>query len=218
MKKKNLLLVILLLVVVAVASTATFAWLTDTGSAEAISYTVGDVSYEITKSEAPTGTYVVPGQSLGKVVIVNKSNVLTNIRVQLGVTVTGAAANANTDWSVGLNKDSDEVLLTQPASSKWYLTDDLNATGDVNQYYYYGTVTDGKFTEEDIAVADAIGTTLNDLIESLVLNGALVGNDYSGATVTITVTFYAKQAEHVEWSEMGSINFKTGLAPQGGNA
>lgn len=202
--RKNLLLVVLLLVVVAVATASTYAWLTDTGSADAISYTVGDVSYTIEKTNAPAGTYVVPGQSLGKVVIVNKSNVLTNIRVKLGVTVTGAATGANTDWSVGNAAATDEVLLTQPTGSKWVLSGD---------YFYYGGVgsaaTEG---DEDIAIAAANGTTLDELIKSLVLNGALVGNDYSGATVTITVTFEAKQAEYVDWSSMGSIDFSTGIA------
>ena len=44
------------------------------------------------------------------------------------------------------------------------------------------------------------------------LNGYTVGNEHSGKTVTITITFYAKQAEYVTWDELGTVNFTTGLA------
>ena len=59
-----------------------------------------------------------------------------------------------------------------------------------------------ELAKTTIAIAEANGTTLDELIESLVLNGALVGNDYSGATVTITVTFEAKQAKYVLWNQI----------------
>ena len=35
---------------------------------------------------------------------------------------------------------------------------------------------------------------------------------FTPKTFTVTLTFEAKQADHVEWSDMGSIDFSTGLA------
>ena len=201
--KKNLLLVVLLLVVIAVATASTYAWLTQTNSSGEITYTVGDVSYTVTPSLVNGGT-VVPGQPLGTFTISNSSNVLTNVRVRFNVSVSNVKNDASTDWSVGTTA-SDEVLLTQPEGSKWVLV-----VSGTNYYYYYGGVGDKDATgTEDIAVNSG---NLETLFNTLVINGALVGNDYAGAAVKITITFEAKQAEYVDWSEMGSIDFETGIA------
>ena len=196
--RKNLLLVVLLLVVVAVATASTYAWLTDTKSAEAISYTVGDVSYTIEKTNAPAGTYVVPGQALGNIVIKNKSNVKTNVRVQLTVTVSDGST-----WTVGEDEEDDEVLLKHPTTNSWTFD-------ETDKCYYYGGK-DVAAGEIAVSTNTTDGVALNPLIESLVINGKLVGNDYSGKTITIVATFYAKQADHVTWAEIGSINWTNGI-------
>ena len=199
--RKNLLLVALLLVVVAIASASTFAWLTDTNSANGGTYTVGDVSYTITAPEDASGT-VVPGQNLAGPTIKNASNVVSNLRVKftISVDVTGASnTSANKNWTIGTD-DDDHLFLT--LGSKWFEDDG---------YYYYGSVNDDKTTggAEDIA---ATQTTIESLFSSLVINGKVVGNDYSGAKVTISITYEAKQAEYVQWSELATFNFETGIA------
>jgi len=58
-----------------------------------------------------------------------------------------------------------------------------------------------------------VNTTAYPMFTSLSYNGALIGNDYQAATgLTITITFQAKQDGYVEWADMGSIDFSTGLA------
>lgn len=203
--KKNLLLVILLLVVVAVASASTFAWLTDTDTAGSIDYTVGEVSYEISKLNAAESA-IVPGQVLGSVSIINKSNVLTNLRISLSVTVSGVAEGVNKNWSVGADAENDEILLKSAIDTSIWVFD------STTNYYYYGQVGSATTTgAEDIAVAEEEGTQLTALLDTMTLNGGLIGNEYAGATITVVVTFEAKQADYVEWSEMGNIDFTTGI-------
>ena len=200
--RKNLLLVVLLLLVVAVATASTYAWLTATATSGDLSYTVGDVSYSVSSSLSKTGT-VVPGQPLGNFTITNSSNVVTNVRVKFTVTVSNVQNGASTDWSVGTDNTKDELLLSQ-TSTKWVLVQDGS-----NYYYYYGGVGSSTSTgNEDIAAGTA---TLDAIFDTLAINGKLVGNDYSGATVKITITFQAKQAEYVDWSELGSINWTAGI-------
>ena len=201
-KRKNLLLVVLLLVVVAVATASTYAWLTATGSSGDLNYTVGDVSYSVNSTLTSTEK-IVPGQQLGNFTITNNSNVLTNVRVKFTVAVSNVQNGANTDWSVGEDEDNDELLLTQ-TSTKWDLVKDGS-----NYYYYYGGVGSSSSNgDEDISVDT---TTLDEIFNTLVINGKLIGNNYSGATVKITITFQAKQAEYVDWSEMGSIVWTAGI-------
>lgn len=202
--RKNLLLVALLLVVVAIASASTFAWLTDTNSANGGTYTVGDVSYTITAPTDASGT-VVPGQNLAGPTIKNASNVVSNLRVKftISVDVTGASnTSASTAWTIG-TAETDHLFLTLNTAWKKH----------TDGYYYYGSVNDDKTTggAEDIA---ATQTTIESLFSSLVINGKVVGNDYSGAKVTISITYEAKQAEYVQWSELTSttFSFSTGIA------
>ncbi len=196
--RKNLLLVVLLLVVVAVATASTYAWLTDTGNAAGGTYTIGDVKYTISAPTNASGV-VVPGQPLSGPTITNASNVASNLRVKFSVSVNVTNAsnvNASTAWTIG-TVDTDHLLLT------------LNTTNWVKHtdgYYYYGSVNDDKVAtgNEDIATTK---TEIEALFTSLVINGKVVGNDYSGAVVTITVTYEAKQAEYVQWNELTSQSF-----------
>ena len=188
--KRNLLLVILLLVVVSVASASTYAWLTDTnrsGEDNKIEYTVGHVDYTITATQSSTDL-LVPGDSFGKLTIANSSTVATNIRVKFSVTCDNGTMTYGT-------ADTNHIKLVG-TSTKWFLSND--------GYYYYGA----NSTESDIAAS----VSPESLFDNLLLNGAVVGNDFAGAKITVTISFQAKQAENVEWADMGSINFETGLA------
>ena len=207
MKKRNLLLVVLLLVVVAVASTATFAWLTDTnrdGENNKIEYTVGSVDYTIIAENTNTNL-LVPGDTFGTVTITNNSTVATNIRVLITVTVKNTSSTQMTIGTQGTH-----IILKDQASDWKY----EKATDDSQSYYYFGGVGSVKSADkEDIAAnVEENGTSLPALFDSLELNGELVGNDYAGAEITITFTFQAKQADHVEWKDMGNIDFTTGVA------
>ena len=50
-----------------------------------------------------------------------------------------------------------------------------------------------------------------DVLNKLILNGSLVGNDYKERIFTFTMRFEAKQYDFVAWSDLGSIDFKAGI-------
>ena len=198
-KKIVIALSLILVALIAASSVVTYAWLTSTGTSDSINYKVGDINYTITGPQVADNTYVVPGQQIASdFVITNSSNIATNLRVQFTITVDVTNAinpGASTDWTIGSNNSTDELILA--LNTNWVL--------DTDGYLYYG----GKDLEADDVIAAS--TNPSSPIAGLQLNGALIGNDYSGAVITVQATFYAKQDEYIKWSEMGSINWTTGI-------
>lgn len=198
-KKIVIALSLILVALIAASSVVTYAWLTSTGSSDSIKYKVGEINYTITGPQVADNTYVVPGQQIASdFVITNNSNIATNLRVQFAVTIDVTNAknpSASTEWSIGSDAENDELILS--LNAEWVLNED--------KFLYYG----GKDLEAD----DLIAATTNPSspIAGLQLNGELIGNDYSGAVITITATFYAKQDAYIEWKDMGSINWTTGI-------
>ena len=198
-KKIVIALSLILVALIAASSVVTYAWLTSTGSSDSIKYKVGDINYTITGPQVADNTYVVPGQQIASdFVITNSSNIATNLRVQFTITVDVTNAvnpSAPKDWTIGSNTSTDELILT--LNTNWVL--------DTDGYLYYG----GKDLEADDVIEAS--TNPSSPIEGLQLNGDLIGNDYSGAVITVQATFYAKQDAYIKWSEMGSINWTTGI-------
>ena len=198
-KKIVIALSLILVALIAASSVVTYAWLTSTGSSDSIKYKVGEINYTITGPQVADNTFVVPGDTIASnFVITNGSNIDTNLRVKFTVTIDVTNAknpSAPKDWTIGSNTSTDELILT--LNTNWVL--------DTDGYLYYG----GKDKEAD----DVIAKTINPVspIEGLQLNGDLIGNDYSGAVITVQATFYAKQDAYIKWSEMGSINWTTGI-------
>lgn len=198
-KKIVIALSLILVALIAASSVVTYAWLTSTGTSDSINYKVGDINYTITGPQVADNTYVVPGQQIASgFVITNSSNIETNLRVQFTITVDVRNAvnpGASNDWTIGSNNSTDELILA--LNTNWVL--------DTDGYLYYG----GKDLEADDVIAAS--TNPSSPIAGLQLNGALIGNDYSGAVITVQATFYAKQDAYIKWSEMGSINWTTGI-------
>lgn len=198
-KKIVIALSLILVALIAASSVVTYAWLTSTGTSNSINYKVGDINYTITGPQVADNTYVVPGQQIASgFVITNSSNIETNLRVQFTVTVDVTNAvnpGAPNDWTIGSNNLTDELILT--LNTNWVL--------DTDGYLYYG----GKDVDADDVIAAS--TNPSSPIAGLQLNGALIGNDYSGAVITVQATFYAKQDAYIKWSEMGSIDWTTGI-------
>lgn len=198
-KKIVIALSLILVALIAASSVVTYAWLTSTGTSNSINYKVGDINYTIEGPQVADNTYVVPGQQIASdFVITNSSNIATNLRVQFTITVDVSNAvnpGAPNDWTIGSNNSTDELILA--LNTNWVL--------DTDGYIYYG----GKDLEADDVIAAS--TNPSSPIAGLQLNGALIGNDYSGAVITVQATFYAKQDAYIKWSEMGSINWTTGI-------
>ena len=201
-KKIIFALSLVLLALLAVIGGTTYAWLPATGK-KAINYEVGQVSYSIEATSSDT--VVVPGDNLvSNVMIKNKSNVATEIRVKIEYSTTATELVDDVAKAIPMtlakytDNDKSNHLLYQLKADWSY------AKEDNKEYFYYAN-----------EIAKAQNTTTGDTIEAplenLILNGRVAGNSFAGATVTITLTFEVKQAANVEWSQMGSINFETGL-------
>lgn len=200
-KKSVYLVIIMLLGVVGLTAYAVTAWLTDTDTTGPSTFTVGDVEYSWS-GELVTSTHVVPGQELvdvndadtdeeGIFQLTNASNVASELRVKITAVTNYPAA------------DTDALgLLTLVLGSNWA----LNSDG----YYYY--IVTGSPDNPIIAA----GAQVLPVLISLKLDGSKVGNDYTGATFTLTLMFEAKQAAYVTWEQLGTANidFSTGLETQ----
>lgn len=189
-------LAFILVALLAIIGGTTYAWLTDTDS-KSFTYTVGQVSYTV--DGTANNAVIVPGDSIiPTVTITNGSNVDTNIRVKVSATTTGtlpAGATATfAEYDADLKNEKDLFLVTK--ATDWVLADG---------YYYYGAVSGAE------SVITSATTSVATPFSSIILNGWVAGNTFEGKTVTITLTFEVKQAANVEWSEMGSINFESGL-------
>jgi hypothetical protein len=199
-KKLIVVLMISLIALLGASVGVTYAWLTSTGS-DTIEYTVGDVSYTIT-GKVDASTVIVPGQNLtSSFEIKNNSNVYTNLRVSVSTSMQG--------WTIGkagtaqTPNTTDHILVAANAEG-WELVTENNV-----MYFYYGQKADsGLAGKEDLAPSTSPDAFP---FSEFKLNGYKVGNEYSGKTITITITFYAKQADYVTWDELGSFSFETGL-------
>ncbi|MFA6626947.1 MAG: hypothetical protein WCT17_00245 [Bacilli bacterium] len=187
-KKSIYLVIIMLLGVVGLTTYAVSAWLTDTDTTGPHTFLVGDIEYTWSGAKV-TDTYVVPGQELVATAftLTNASNVDSELRVKVTLTTTYPPAATNA-----------KSLVTMVLGSNW-------GTEETDGYYYYEASTDPVI---------AAGTQALVFLSSLKIDGSKVGNDYTGATFTLTLMFEAKQADYVTWAELGtaSIDFETGLA------
>ena len=171
---------LVLVALFAIIAGSTFAWLTDKGDSNTITYNVGKVDYEISLTTAVSGQ-VVPGDTLTPTfTITNNSTVATNIRVKVEVTSNPTLTNTQ--------------LVVTPGTG-WVLE---------SGYYYYGT---SSTAPTSIAVGDKPVSPIG----GLKLDGPSVGNSYSGTTITVKISWEVKQAANVDWADMGSISFETGL-------
>lgn len=198
MKKNKLIILIVSLVVVLAAATygITSAWLTATDN-ESETFTMGDVNYTLTGALIANTNPIVPGQDLVATdfTVTNASTVTSQLRIQ--ITYTTVSGGLPATGIVYTGTTGGNGIITDINTSTWYYSDN---------YWYLGT---GTGPDETIAV----NTTAYTMFTSLEYNGALIGNDYEAATgLVITITFQAKQDGYVEWADMGSIDFSTGLA------
>lgn len=178
MNKKIILgLSLVLVALFAIIAGSTFAWLTDKGESDTITYTVGEVDYEITITSSITNP-VVPGDSIAPTFnIENKSNVATNLRIKMTI-------SNDSGMTIG-TEDTNQLIVT--LGTNWVESDG---------YYYYKNT---DKTEGSISTTDVITSP----IASLIINGELVDNDYATETINIQILWEVKQAAHVDWDAAG---------------
>jgi len=196
MKKSKLIILIVSLVVVLSAATygITSAWLTDTDNASE-TFTMGDISYTLSGALIANTDPIVPGQDLvgTNFVVTNASTVASQLRIQ--ITYTTVSGGTPTTGVIYTGLERGNGIITDISTLAWTYSDN---------YWYLGITANDTIP---------VNTTAYTMFTSLEYNGALIGNDYATeGGLVITITFQAKQDEYVEWADMGSINFSTGLA------
>ena len=172
----------------------TVAWLTSTGS-KPQTVTIGEVEYTFEKDLTSAGT-VVPGQPLisEELTFTNSSTVLSQLRFTITLTTT-ATVDQLTVSNLVFKDDKGDTVETFDG---WVKVKEE----DVDYYYYGGT-------DSDIDIDTDPATTF---LKYLCFNGETVGNKHAGQVVTITITFQAKQADYVSWTDLADYSFDTGLA------
>lgn len=206
MKKRKIGFIALLgFLAVSAISVTTYAWFTQEGTKKDLTFIAGEVKYtmpEITSNN----NKVVPGVAFfsQEIIFTNDSTIATEFRMQISYTIT-PLENQDTKTKKGKSFTSateDYVIWTKDTSNtaNWIYDD---------EYYYYGS----KDHDEKSKIAANAPITLFTSNDSLKLNGDLVGNDYQGATVTLTFTFQAKQYDALTWEECATkqLDFTTGL-------
>lgn len=208
MKKRSLiiLLVAVLVGLVVIGAGTTYAWLTQEDK-EDITYTVGNINYEIALAENQT-PIVVPGQPLSSTfTITSSSNIDTNLRALVSIKSCKDSGNKDLNWTIGTSND-DHIkyeLGTGQDGKGWV----VNTAVAIDKYLYFGAA-----DMDNTSIVDTIAAgnnTITNLFKNISINGLKVGNEAMGATVVISVTFEVKQADYVTWIEMGTIDFSTGL-------
>ena len=172
----------------------TSAWLTDTDN-KSETFTMGDISYTLAGALIANTNKIVPGQNLvgTTFTVTNGSTVASQLRMQITyTTVSGGTATTGVIYTAAAGGNG---IITDINTGNWVYGND--------NYWYLGSKTNNI----------PVNTTAYTMFTSLKYNGATIGNDYAAASgLVITITFQAKQAEYVDWADMGSINFSTGLA------
>lgn len=171
----------------------TVAWLTSTGS-DTQTVTVGEVEYTFDKDLTSAGT-VVPGQPLisEEVTFKNSSSVLSQLRFIITLTTTATVDQLTVSNLVFKDAEGNTV----DTFTNW-----VKVTEEDVDYYYYGG------TDFDIETTTNPATTF---LKNLCFDGETVGNKHAGQEVTITITFQAKQADYVSWTDLATYSFETGL-------
>ncbi|MFA5692196.1 MAG: hypothetical protein WC907_01155 [Acholeplasmataceae bacterium] len=187
MKNKKLYLLILgIVILLGVATGGIIAWLTDTDTTNSKTFTVGEVSYVWTEGTLEDD-FIVPGQEIIETSykLKNTSNVSSELRVKITITY------------------GDPEVDAIDLFDNFALANDWDKDGD---YYYYKPNGNEKIEPEETP-------TDFDVLDSLILDGSKVGNDFRNVEFTITLKFEAKQAEFVTWEQLGTANidFGTGL-------
>lgn len=203
MKNKKIILLIALLAVaiIGLGAVGLRAWLTsqETGT---VTFTVGEVSYTLTTPT--TGTTVVPGVDIlgdTDITLTNGSNVDTKFRFYWYFKSAAGTVSGNNGGTALVASDITFTIdtTTNFTAATATISVPTNYTSGGSYYTYNNT----------LASTD---TTAIPLISGIVLNGATVGNAKAGATLEVVIVFQAKQADGVDWADMGSIDFTTGLA------
>lgn len=198
MKNKKIVFLSLgLLLIVTTLVVSIAAWLTDTGTTGDTTFTVGDVSYTLSGGFKETSP-IVPGHELvtTEFALTNSSTVDSELRVKVDVTrKQGSNEPAEiTDFSSIFSTEGIKPGAHFSLAEGWT----LNA-GD--NYWYYSIAESSVIAPNDQVIS---------LLQTLMFDGYKVGNEYANDVFNFKLTFQAKQADYIDWSDLGTVDFELG--------
>lgn len=212
MKKKIILLCLSLALVVGLAlPECSYAWFAEGvgagGSGTSHNFHTGKVGMSLTgdfKDELNSDgrAAIIPEDNLldGTLTLTNYSTVDTQLRVK----VTYNYLDSTVLTALAAAADDDPLSVTFDEPNDWTYS---------NGYWYYGgtsgTVTPRQGNQTDVINAISDIRFSGEYSEDKEADGS---SSFAGNDITVTVTFEVKQADFVTWSQLGSIDFSTGLA------
>lgn len=176
-----------MLLTLVLLGTTIYAYYFDQKETGSVDLTLGEVSF--TWSGSMTTGFVMPSQEL-----IGTTFTLTNdstIPTELRFSVTAST-------SLLSNVAIEDIFSTYTFGSGWVLETD-------GYYYYRGTNTDSTTEPGKYLIPTSVLQI--PVLTSLKLDGYVIRNEHVGATVSITLTFQAKQGQFVTWGNLGSANY-----------
>lgn len=187
MTKRLWLLVLSMVLTLVLLGTTIYAYYFDQKETGSVELTLGEVSFTWNGSLV-TG-FVMPSQELIGTAfsLSNASTVPTELRfsVVVSTTVLGTV-------------DIEDIFSTYTFGTGWVLETD-------GYYYYRGLDTDSTSESGKFKIPTSVLTI--PVLTSLKLDGSVIRNEHVGATVSISLTFQAKQGPFINWETLGSTNY-----------
>ena len=170
-------------------------------------YTVADLATETGRS------VILPEDNLidTAMVLTNHSSIPTQLRVKVeytyydsnGAEITAVAEDLSDANLTTAQKEANPLIVDFTDSSDWTYS---------SGYWYYGgtTGTVPARTAQGGASINAI-SDIHYSGEYTTAHDATGASLFNGDDITVTVTFEVKQKEYVTWSQLGSVDFSTGV-------
>lgn len=187
MNKRLLLLLLSMTLTLTLLATTIYAYYFDQKETGSVDLTLGEVSF--VWSGGLVTDFVMPGQELiaTPFTLINQSTVETELRFS-------ATASTSLLGNVAL----EDIFTVYLFDSDWVLETD-------GYYYYRGTNTDSISEPGKYKIPTNV---LNiPVLTSLQIDGYAIRNEHVGATVSITLTFQAKQGPFIDWATLGATNY-----------
>lgn len=187
MTKRLVGLTISMLLTLILLATTVYAYYFDRKETGSVDLTLGEVSF--TWTGAFVTDFVMPAQELidTPFTLNNQSTVETELRFSV-------VASTSLLGTV----DLEDIFTVYEFDADWVLESD-------GYYYYRGTNTDS--TSEPGKYKIPTNVLQIPVLLSLKLDGYVIRNEYVGQTVTLSLTFQAKQGPFIDWATLGSTNY-----------
>lgn len=187
MNKRLLGLTISMFLTLILLATTVYAYYFHRKETGSVDLTLGEVSF--TWTGAFVTDFVMPAQELidTPFTLNNQSSVETELRFSV-------IASTQVLGTVEL----EDIFIVYEFDADWVLESD-------GYYYYRGTDTDS--TSEPGKYKIPTNVLQIPVLLSLKLDGSVIRNEHIGKTVTLSLTFQAKQGPFIDWATLGSTNY-----------